>query len=303
MSIKIVNPLGEEESSTYIAIGHINVYMRDKRKNLENARKTLLIAHENHVDTLILPYMQPYGPILNENIAKTTLRKKYGLSIYSGYLSVMSILAKNYGVDILITGAIEKTGSKLYLASFLIPGTIGEPIEKYRKIILSEREKLLGFERGRSIKRFKCRILHYSVVLDNEILYPELVKLHLYTGSDIVFIGMAPDDPVKNYLSIIKSVALMTKSMLILVGGRYYYEDKLVYDLPTIIVDEKGDIVFKYYEDREQALILLPINKLVRNGKVIDQETIFIHALYSKLLIQRKRRARVGVRKGYSDQA
>lgn len=301
--VKIINPFKTETSkriiSSYIAVGHINVYIKDKRNNLDIARKSLLLAQENYVDTLILPYMQPYGPILDDDISKNTLRRRYGLSLTSGYLANLSIIAKNYGVNTLLMGAIEKTGSKIYLSAFLVPGTIGEPIDKYRKIILSDREKKIGFNKGRTPKKFQCRNIYYSIVLDDEILYPELIKLNLYLGTDVLFVGIAPDYPVKNYISIIKSLAYMTRSMIILVGGIYYFEDKLSYIIPTMIFNEKGDILFKYVSD-EQALIMLPTQYLIREHKTIDQDTIFIHMLYDKLLQQKKRGARIGSRKSYT---
>ncbi|ABN70216.1 amidohydrolase-like protein [Staphylothermus marinus F1] len=300
---KIINPFQSETSkhviSSYIAIGHLNVYIRDKRNNLDVARKSLLLAHENYVDTLILPYMQPYGPILDNNISKSTLRKKYGLSLTSGYLASLSIIAKNYGVNVLLMSTIEKAGSKIYVTAFLIPGIIGEPIEKYRKIVLSDREKIIGFNKGKTIKKFRCRNIYYSIVLDDEILYPELAKLNLYLGTDILFVGIAPDYPVKNYMSIIKSLALMTRSKIVLVGGIYYYENKLSYIVPTIILDQRGNVLFKYISD-EQALIMLPTQYLIRENKKIDQETMFIYTLYSRLFRHKKRGVRIGSGKGYT---
>ncbi|MCD6301537.1 MAG: carbon-nitrogen hydrolase family protein, partial [Staphylothermus sp.] len=130
--------------SIYLGLIHAHVYLEDKKGNLDNARRLVYLASEQHLDTIIFPYMQPYGPIIERDLTKYHIRKKYGLSFASGYLYNLNIMAKNYGVNVIIPGVVEKTGSKLYISAIYIHGTIGEEPEKYRKMILYEDERKIG---------------------------------------------------------------------------------------------------------------------------------------------------------------
>ncbi len=287
---RLMEPNKEKDPLGYLGIAHIDVHIGNKRTNLDRSKYMILFSSFNEVRTLILPYMQPYGPVIDEIALekKTELRKKYALSINSAHIQQLSLIAKNHGVNVVIPGIIEKAGSKLYVSGIFISGEIGVPIERYRKIILKEREDLLGISKGREPKIFTAWRLRFSIMIDNEIFYPELARLNTLLGSNIIVYGMSSSDPIKNYKLILRTIAQTMKTWIIMPGVKVYEQHKLCYSLPTLVIDPEGEVLFKY-NDNDQALILLPVRKLIKRRE-IDEETRLIVNWYIKYFMKKRKR-------------
>ncbi len=290
--VLVKNPFEDKihKPTLYLGLIHAHVYLEDKKGNLDNARRLVYLASEQHLDTLIFPYMQPYGPIIKKNLTKNYIRKKYGLSFASGYLYNLNIVAKNYGINIMIPGVVEKTGSKLYISAVYMHGTIGEEPEKYRKIIMYEEERKIGFNKGKTIKLFTIRKTPYNILLDGEILYPELARLYAFLGSKFMVVALSPANIVKNYISVLKTLAQMIKLPILFIGGTYYDGNRqLLFLLPTMIINEKGDIIFKHHSE-EQVIVQIPVHALDSGNKyIIDKSLEFIYKLSFKIITGKAR--------------
>uniref|UniRef100_A0A7C4D716 Carbon-nitrogen hydrolase family protein n=2 Tax=Staphylothermus marinus TaxID=2280 RepID=A0A7C4D716_STAMA len=285
--IKIIKTFSEQDTGdTYVAIAHINIYMNNMRKNLENVRKIVLFMGETSLELLVIPYFDPYGPILTEygDLSKKVI-KKYSLTIRSRYLSELLILSRNHGINILLPGFIEKAGSREYLSAMLFRGDCDEVV-KYRKIFLSENELKLGLSRGSEPGFFNLGKLSFSLMLDSELYYPELSRL-LLLYTNFLIVGIPQNIPLKNYFSIVKTISEINSSLVLIPGSRVYHTDKLYYSLPTIIVDENGDIAYRYSED-EQAVILIPVNRLNKKMKTNIKDIEIIYRLFKKYLKKRR---------------
>ncbi len=244
-----------------------------------------------NIDTLLLPYMHPYGPVLfeYEYLDKRIISKKYALSIRDHYVSSMSVFAKNYGVNIVIPGIIEKAGPYKYVSTLFIPSTYGAEIAKYRKTILSEHEKKLGLTRGSKPVVFKINDdIGFSSLLDREVFYPELARIYSVNSSFIV-VGIPQNEPVKDYLYILKSISKINKIMVVVPGSRVYSSSKLYYVFPTIIINENGEVVYRYNEE-EQALIRIPMEKFIKDNNFDENIVLLINMMNKYLNKSRKRK-------------
>lgn len=282
--IRIVKLFSDQDTGEqYVAVAHVNIFMNNIRKNLETIRKIIMYVRESSIDLLITPYFEPYGPLDYSNLDKKSI-KKYGLTIRSGYLSELLFLAKNCSVNILLPGFVENAGIRLYLSAALFREDL-EEVFKYRKIFLNEYESKLGFSKGSELGIFKLYKTSFSIMLDSDLYYPEISRILLFF-TDFLVVGIPQNTPLKNYLNIVKTISQTNTSIVIIPGSRVYHTDKLYYSSPTVVIDENGDIVYRYSED-EQAIILIPFSKLVMRKRTSVKDIETIYSLYKKYLRKR----------------
>lgn len=296
MFIKVIELFSEQNTSErYIAIAHVNIFMNNIRKNIEIVRRTTHFISGNSIELLIIPYFDPYGPVLGEyiNLDKRVI-KKYALTTRSNYSTELQLLARDCGINILLPGFIENAGVREYLSAALFRED-KDDVAKYRKIFLNEYELKLGFSKGSELGIFNLSETSFSIMIDSELYYPEVARI-LLSFSNFLIVGIPQNVPIKNYLNIVKTISQINSSISIIPGSRVYHTDKLYYSSPTIIVDENGDVTYRYSED-EQAVILIPIDRLVarKERSIKDVETIY--NLFKKYV---KKRSMYGSRESSS---
>ncbi len=210
--------------------------------------------------------MHPYGPILSKDLSKAIGKKSvkdYALTIRTGYLHDLILLAKNYGINLFLPGYIENAGPRKYLSAALVYGYDGRVV-RYRKMFLTDYEEKVGLSYGTKPQVFTLDHVSFTVMLDNELLYPELARLNLLF-SDFLVAGIPQNEPPKKYDSIVKTISRVNNSVTIVPGGRIFRSSTLYNSLPTMIIDGEGEILYRYNED-EQGLILIP-TKWVKHGR------------------------------------
>ena len=264
------------------------------RRNIEYLRKTVAYVHEFNIDLLILPYMHPYGPVLSPEVAEALAKKdirNYMLTTKSGYLHDLILLAKNYGLNIFLPGYLETAGPRRYVSAALIKGYDGEVI-RYRKILLTDQEKKLGISPGSKPRFFSIERVSFSVMLDNELLYPELARLNLLF-TDFLVVGVPQNASLKQYDSIVRTISRVNKSYTVVPGARVFRSSMLYDAIPSIIVDDRGEIIYKYNED-EQGLIMIPIEKVKKCREKNFREVRRIYNLFKNYLNKRGKRSGSG---------
>jgi len=290
IAIKIVEVAGGEKAGKpYVAVFHADIALGNVRKNFECLRKTLAYIHDYDIALLILPYAHPYGPVTPSS---TLELKNYLLSTKTGYLRDLVILAKNYGVNVLLPGFYENAGPKKYVSAVMVKGGGDGSITRYRKIFVTEAEKSLGISPGSELRVFSVNSLTLTVMLDNELFYPELARLNL-SISDFLVAGIPQNAPLKYYDNVVKTVASVNKAYVIVVGARVFKTGILYDSMPTILVNPNGDVEYRYGED-EQGLVLIPAGKLKRSGAKDFNELAKIYSLYKKVLNKRGLKHGVG---------
>jgi len=240
-----------------------------------------------NVSIMILPYMHPYGPVLSEyaNLDKKTFINKYALTIHDTYIENLSLYARNYGINVVLPCIIEKLGPRKYVSTLLIPSDREKSVERIHKLILSKREESLGITRGKELKVFDTGEIKFSTLLDQEIFYPELARALLFE-SDFLIAGFPQNELVKNYLNPLRTISQINKAITIVPGSNVIVAkgttSVLYYSSPTIIINNDGDIVFRYNEE-EQAVIRIPLESLKRNNNVDRRLTLLYKTIYRYL--------------------
>ncbi len=271
----------EEPGERYIGLVHGRIFLYASKHNLREAKKYIMYAARQNIDTLILPYTQLQGPILyEEHTGKYTIRKN-AFTVPGPLIGNLSIVAKNHGVDLLITGLYEKAGPKLYITGLGIPAGPGELFYKTRKIILSEYEKNLGFSPGKSPKLISLSNISYGLIYDSEILYPEMLRLLQLMGSNIILYGMHPNNIIPNYSILLKTYSYISDTIIACTGSTVYHMDRERYTIPTIVY-KSGEKILEHDSD-ETALILIPKKSLIKSKGNISGELLNLLYRYTKL--------------------
>ncbi len=260
MPVIRVEIVGEAEDygRNAVAVVHLNIYEYAKKHNLDHAKNILLFIQEQDVRTIILPYMQPYGPVIDEISPndKRTLRK-YALSVNDPYILTLNMIARNYGLNIVVAGIIERAGSKIYVSSILISPYTQSSMIRRRKIIIREREKKLGISPGKTIAPLRVRDTIIANILDDEFYVPEMIRLMLLENSSFLLYGYSQSSPPKNITNLVRTYSYVFSVPVIVPGSIIYYRNKILHVTPTIITDSEGNIIYKYIGE-EQKIIIIP---------------------------------------------
>lgn len=198
-------------------------------------------------------------------MSESTFREKLCVKIESRFVKRMVDLAKNYGVNILVSGFVEKTGNRTFVSSILA-STRGS-LFTYRKVVLDRCEEKLGIKRGGSLDPFKLDFASISVSIGQEILYPELIKFKC-VSSDMLIHYSGDGLHVDRDLQLLKDYSTIYSTPVVFVGGVFEADGGLT-TIPVFILDNGGKVIYEY-RGSEEAVIVASISKMV--GKVKKPE-------------------------------
>ncbi|NAZ27280.1 MAG: hypothetical protein GU348_03935 [Thermogladius sp.] len=268
-------------SGGLLAVAHISVYEAGLRLNLESARKIVFYASENNVSTIILPYMQPYGPVIHlyDEGAKENLRRFFALTRESTYMSTLTTLSSHYGVSIVLPTYLEKVSSKIYVSTALASWDLEEGLVTRRKLVLNERERVLGLSRGSDLEMFNDNGFIFNTLIEDEIFYPEIARFMVENGVNLLIVGLPQLNPPKNYIELSKSLALIFRVWVLVPGSRLVMRDNTVYSLPTLLINPEGEIIYKHYAS-DEAFIVMPKGLLKSTPRTIGLNSRAFYKLY-----------------------
>ncbi len=284
--IKVLR-LGEEDSGLgYLGIVHGNVYMYSTKHNLDTAKKYIMFAEKYNVRILILPYMQPHGPIIWDVPLKEKRRvKSAALSIFSPYFHQLSIVTRNRGIDLVIPGFIEKAGPRLFIAGITIPALPGRDYIRVRKKVVSLKEQQLGISPSKKIEVLNIDPFRIGIIYEEEIKYPELLRIITMMNTSFLIYCMSPNNIIKNYTSMLKTMSYIFGTWIIHIGGLVYNVNRLYYKIPTLISNSDGDIIL-HYSGLEPALILVPPRMITGNPPIKGEIELIVHQ-YMRYVVHR----------------
>ncbi len=284
----------EEYKYGYIAVAHIRIHVFGRKHNLETAKKFIILASKYNARILVYPYMQPHGPIIDYIHFKKSIERYSAheikriirgsaVSLQGGYLYNLWITGKNHGVDLLIPGVLETAGKRLYVSGIALPGVIGSRIHVTRRTVIRDHDPEYGVYRSKEINVLELPELNVGVFMDNEILYPEILRILKFKGAAFYVYGMSQVEPVKNYTILLKSLSLMFKAWVIHPGSVICDKDSCSWRTSTVIVDDRGE-AFEY-NGIEQALILIPLYN-INPYPVLDEYSRIIAKLYYRHILK-----------------
>ena len=248
-------------------IGLIHMRLKElmRRQNIENAKKLLKLARDKGVKLAILPSLFPVGNIIElyDNTKKLRgILKNISEKIPGDITEMFIELATDAQIYLIAGSLIEQAGPKLFVTT-LIVSPQGEILGKYRKMIVSEREKDLGISTGK--EPTVVTLDHkYGLITEDDIFAPEVSRILRFRGVSVILGVLKPyqvSPEVLKSVSIARSIE--EEVPLIMVGQEV--EDKegnLMGSSPSMVVLPDGSV---YKESEEpNSVITVETNVLIQ---------------------------------------
>ncbi len=241
-----------------IAIIHGRVKINARRKNLEVIRRFIRVARLYGSRVVILPPFFNTGPIMEFNdLSKKRYVKRRFEHITDQSIQVVRGLAISESISIIVPAFLEKAGAHYYVSSLYI-GMDGRLRCRYKKIVLSDIESLYNIVSGKEANVFYTRIFNFGVLINEEILYPEIFKLYRIQGCNFFLVALNPFTYQYPYTSFIaRSRALENSSPIALLGSIVEYHS-VEGGAPTVIYNCNGDLVYEYNGLEPKIIIINP---------------------------------------------
>lgn len=247
----------------YVAVYHGLTRLYSRKLNVERVKLVAKIARAKKARILVLPPYFNTGPILEfSDLSK----KKYMLRLFESTsdstIDSLKGIALSERIDIVVSSFLEKAGAHHYITSLLVlkDGSIGG---KYRKILLSEKEDLYGIKGGRKIIVFSTSRMNYGIVINDEIMVPELCRGLKALGANVIIVPINPLDFKYKMVYVVGRVRAIENSIAVLfVGGIVEHHEKIISAAPTVLISASGEPLFEYNKNKP-ALILFDANSLV----------------------------------------
>ncbi len=255
-------------------IGLIHMRLKElmRKQNIENAKKLLKVARDKGVKLAILPSLFPVGNMIeiydNTKRLKGILRN-LSEKIPGDMTETYVELATEAQIYLIAGSLIEQAGPKLFITTLIVTPQ-GEILGKYRKMIVSERERSLGISAGKE-PTFVTLDHKYGLLTEDDVFVPEVSRILKFRGVSAILGILKPYHmPAEVLKSVSIARSLEEEVPLILVGQDV--EDKegnLMGSSPSMVVLPDGSI---YKESEEpNSVITVETSVLIQESNKVPR--------------------------------
>lgn len=256
-SLRVVN-LHESTTGVRVGVARAPVIRDALSINIETVKNIARYAGKIGVKTLILPPFLPLGAC-SVSLSSSELINVYGVSSRSPFVRIIRQVANTYSLNIIVPYIIEVSRGKHYISNLFVHGSSGTFRFFSRKLVLSDHEERLGFTNGSSIDIVGDDYLGYSVLIDHDTMYPEIARLVLYMGGDLLLVVHSTSIHPGHSEKILISLSLIIGLPLIYPGYTLIDGESLKSMPAFIVISEKE--VYEFNDD-QSLLITIPIKSL-----------------------------------------
>ncbi|MDT7888042.1 MAG: carbon-nitrogen hydrolase family protein [Desulfurococcales archaeon] len=278
--------IGTGEDKMIIAVPHMRIRYKMKRKNLERIYEILLAAKEKKSRLVILPTLFHLGPVLDsigEIDPRKHFKRSYAEKIPGATTEILRHYSEKIGIPILAGPIIERAGPRLYSTSILIiPGK--GVVAKYRKIALNPLD--LGLiSSGNDLGVIDVGIM-IGVMCEEDLLAPEIAHALTIAGSEIIVSFMRLNEEFRNYRNLLIARSIENSVPVIGVGGIISSNSHDYFEVPTIIVDPKEGVK-EEMKGFEETIFFLQVEKRGIPKRDVRRDIATIKKVY--LWLKRKK--------------
>lgn len=176
-----------------VGILHMRLTEHMRRSNIEKAKNLMKVAKDKGVKAIILPSLFPVGNLIEVYDNTKRLRsivKNLSEKIPGQMTNTLVELAMESEMYVITGSIVEQAGPKLFLTNLVI-SPHGDIIGKYRKVIVSQRERELGISSGKEPAKIDLE-RDIGILLEDDLLTPEVGRLLTLHGSEMLFSIMKP---------------------------------------------------------------------------------------------------------------
>jgi len=243
-----------------IAVVHTSIELGSRLKNIEKVRESLNKIKDRDVEIVVIPAMVNGIPIFT-SFARTMKIRRTAEIIPGNTSQSLDKLSIEFNKKLIVGPILERRGSKVYISSFYIAPHKGVTN------IIRHTAASGDFLRGTELPIIVDNDMRICIFYGRDIFLPEVSLSAYLLGIDIAIAYPDLDYDLHKQRIALITRALELNSMVISVGGTITRKGEPLIQLPTIIIDEEGDIVNETSE--EDKVILVDI-ELKSKKKYID---------------------------------
>ncbi len=241
-----------------VAALHMKIELANKRKNLDKIRHMAKVAKEGGAQILVLPSMFNTGPILSEEYRVRIGRRSAVESIPGPSSEYLYRVASDLGMPIIAGPILERVGSKIYMTSFVIEPLRGI-VAKIRKVYGSKKIS------SGSEPTVMDLGLRFGLFIEDDILLPELSLYHVLASIDGIIAFLRLDNEGAKHRIALFVRAMESSVVSIGVGGIVSRGGEVLFEVPTTVIDECGNLV-EEARGLEERVVLVRIAKHSKDG-------------------------------------
>lgn len=265
-----------------IAVPHMRIRYKMRRRNLERIHEILSMAREKGSRLVLLPTMFHLGPVIDspvEGDPRRYFKKSYAERIPGSTVDMLRFYSEKTGVMILAGPIIERAGPRLYSTSVLISPTRGI-VAKYRKIVLGSGDFGL-ISSGNELVVADVGVL-LGLMCEEDLLVPEIAHALSIASSEIIVSFSKLSEDFRRYRSLLIARAVENSLHVVGLGGIVSSNGHDFFEIPTMIVDPEGDIKDEI-KGFEESISFLEIEKRGTPRKDLRRDVSAIKKVYSWL--------------------
>jgi len=275
-----------EPGRMIIAVPHMRIRYKMKRKNLERVHEILAAAKERRSRLAVLPTLFHLGPVLDsigDVDPRRHFKKTYAEKIPGNTTEILRQYSEKTGVPILTGPIIERAGPRLYSTSTYIAPNRGVAA-KYRKIALGPLD--LGLVSSGSDLGVIDAGITIGIMCEEDLLAPEIAHALAIAGSEIIIAFMRLNEEFRNYRTLLVARSIENSVPVVGVGGIVSSNSHDYFEVPTMIVDPREGVK-EEMKGFEETIFFLQVERRGTPRKDIRRDVATVKKVY--LWLKRKK--------------
>lgn len=284
---------GGEREKIVIAIPHMRIRYKMKRRNLEKVSELSEVAREKGSRVLVLPSLFHLGPVidgLGPGEPRKQFKRSYAERIPGATTELLRSYAERNSIAILAGPIIERAGPRLYSTSAFITPSKGV-ISRYRKLVVSDSERGL-ISPGSELLTVDIGI-PLGIMCEDDLLVPEIAHALSMVGSELLLVFMRFNEGFRRLKSVLISRAVENSVHVVGLGGIVSFEEQDLLEIPTMIITSEGEVEEEVRGFEERVFFLEVERKRSLPRKDYKKDVEVVRKVYSWL--RRRRFFRAGV--------
>ncbi len=249
-----------------IAVVHLRHKMLTRKYNPEKTLNILTEARRRGASLAVVSPLLSIEDIL-ENYPRSRIKsvlKSYSTRLPGSAVKPVIESAIFNGLIVITPGLLERAGPKLFSSSIMIrPTGVVSSKDRYRRITITKMEAEVGISAGKEITVFNIGEIRIGILMDEDILIPEIARYLSENRVDTLIYCVKKrslSEPSK-IRRLASSRALENNVPIIVAGGMVERHGELLYTVPSLLVNEKGEVVGEAFEDEDIILIPLTLKR------------------------------------------
>lgn len=239
-----------EASEITVAIIHSSIEVGNRAKNIVKIERIIeRLSRSSNIDLIVTPQMINGALLYNHPIVVKRIRR-IAESIPGTTTQEMGAMANKYNKNLLVGPILERRGAKVYRSAFLVIPILGV------KNVIRQLETFEGSSSNIEIPLLNMNKFKVGILIAEDILYPEVSLLLNLMNIDVLIFYPTLDMNLNKQRQLIIMRAIESKCTGVMVGGTITRRGEVLLDVPTIAVDENGDVIEELIGIEDKVLLV-----------------------------------------------